>query len=408
MRGATLLAARSGRSRTPEAAPDAPSSGAVEGTVGSLVGDVLFTTVAFVAAVLVMMGSSDGPVAGTGVVGGTLLLVAALPLLVRTRWPFVVLVAVTVVTTVYLVLGFPGGAELPLMMAALYTALAEGRRWPALALVGATTAWGAVYRLVVQSDDPVLVAVTVVLLVLVALLGDGAHTRRRLRAEVRERLRVLEVEKELEAQTRLTAQRVQVAHELHDVLAHTITTITVQAGAAADGFDDGSEARSALRSVRASAQDAMRQLSATIGVLRSEDAVTERLPSPGVADLGGLARDVRRAGVDVEVETAGTTRELSPAVDLTVYRMVQEALTNVIRHAGTDRAWVHLHYGPTMLTVTVDDRGSSTSGSSVSGGFGLVGMRERVHALGGRLDSGHRSEGGYRVRAMLPLAGASA
>lgn len=174
----------------------------------------------------------------------------------------------------YLALDYPGGAELPLILVAIYSATAAGHRWWAAVVVGLVGGVGLVYRAFVEQEPPLLITITTALLVLVALLGDGVHTCGRLRAEIRERLRVARAEKELETRARVTGERLRIAHELHDVMAHTITTMTVQAGVAADLLDERpEEARSALRTLRASARDATAELRATITVLHAgEDA----------------------------------------------------------------------------------------------------------------------------------------
>jgi signal transduction histidine kinase len=264
---------------------------------------------------------------------------------------------------------------------------------------------GFAYRTLVEQEPPLLVTISTALLVLVALLGDGVHTRGRLRDEVRERLRVAKAEKELEAQARVTGERLRIAHELHDVMAHTITTMTVQAGVAADLLDERpDEARDALRSLRASARDATAELRATITVLRVGDDAAPRLPAPGLGQLEDLVRGVEDAGVRVELIVLGEPRPLPAAVDLTAYRIVQEALTNVLRHAAASRAAVCIHHEPAAVGIQVDDDGRGGSGHEAPGGYGLLGLAERVHAIGGRMRTGPRQEGGFRVEATLPAA----
>lgn len=367
-----------------------------------VVRDVILAVAAAGAGLAVMLVSQEATARDPDVVGVGLLLLAGAILLVRRRWPVVVLAMVTLVTTGVLALNFPGGAELPLVMAALYTAMAEGRRPAALTGLGLIVVTSVGYRLLVDRDDPLLVVITVSLLVLVVLLGEATRTRRRLRAEVRERLRVLEAEKEFDTRARLTAERLRVARELHDVLAHTITAIAVQAGAAADGLEEGSEARRALRSMRATTQEAMQQLQATIAVLRSEHDDHSPLAAPDLSDLQELVQKAADAGLDIAVEIEGAARALPAAVELTAYRIVQEALTNVIRHAGADHVRVGLRYGPGVVTVTVADDGTGAKASDLhGGGFGIVGMRERAQAVGGRLTAGPADGGGFQVQAVL-------
>lgn len=368
--------------------------------------DLLVAAVTVLAAVTVMLASRETVARDADPLGVVLLVGAGAPLVVRRRWPVAVLAAVVTVTYLYLVLGYPGGAELPLLMAALYTAVAEGHRVAALVALVITAGSALVYRLAVDGDDVLRVVVTVSLLILITLLGDAVHSRRRLQSEVRRRLETLAAEQELETRTRLTAERLRIGRELHDVLAHTITAITVQAGAAADGFEEGSEARRALRTMRATAQDAMAQLRATVAVLRSDDDLP-RHAAPRLADLPDLVGSLADAGIHADVTIVGEAHELPAVVELTGYRIVQEAVTNIIRHSAAEHARVELAYGDRALTVTVEDDGgqppAATATQPEDAGFGLIGMRERAQAIGGQLTAGPAGRG-FRVRAVLPVA----
>ncbi|MFA9431781.1 sensor histidine kinase [Egicoccus sp. AB-alg2] len=365
--------------------------------------DVLVALTATAAAVVVQVWSAEPTPRDPDLLGVGLLVLAGVLLLSRRSRPVLVLVGVTVLVAVYLRLGYAGGAELPLLMAALYGAMAEGHRGPALAVLSLAVASSAGYRLLVDREHPLLVVVTVSLLVLVVLLGEGTRTRRLLRREAQERLRALAVEQQLETRAQLTAERLRVARELHDVLAHTITAIAVQAGAAADGLDEDGEAHRALRSMRAAAQEAMHQLGATIEVLRSEGEAAPRAVAPDLSDLDTLVGNAADAGVAVDVVTAGEVRTLPAAVELTAYRIVQEALTNVIRHARASKATVRLRFARTALHLEVEDDGIGPGAAGATpGGFGIVGMRERAQALGGTFSAGAAGAGGYRVVAALP------
>lgn len=367
--------------------------------------DLLVVAVTILAAVTVMLASREAVVRDADALGVVLLVGAGAPLVVRRRWPVAVLAAVVAVTYLYLVLGYPGGAELPLLMAALYTAVAEGHRVAALVALVVTAGSALVYRLAVDGDDVLRVVVTVSLLILITLLGDAVHSRRRLLTEVRRRLETLAAEQELETRTRLTAERLRIGRELHDVLAHTITAITVQAGAAADGFEEGSDARRALRTMRATAQDAMAQLRATVAVLRSDEDLPRHV-APRLADLPELVGSLADAGVHADVTIVGEAHELPAVVELTGYRIVQEAVTNIIRHSAAEHARVELAYGDRALTVTVEDDGgqpsAGTSTDADDAGFGVIGMRERAQAIGGQVTAGPVGSG-FRVRAVLPV-----
>lgn len=365
--------------------------------------DLLVAAGSTVAAVVVLFTSSETGVRAPDALGVGLLVLGGAMLVVRRRWPAAVLLTVTLISYLYLSRDFAGGAELPLMMAALYTAVAEGRRLVAVAVLAVTVGGGLAYRLGVDAQDPLIVVVTVSLLILITLLGEAVHTRRRLQVEVQRRLEVLELEKELETRSRLTAERLRIGRELHDVLAHTITAITVQAGAAADGLPEGSEARQALRTMRATAQDAMQQLRATVAILRSDEDPT-RDAAPRLSDVPDLVGGLTEAGIDAEVEVVGDAHELPAVVELTGYRILQEAVTNILRHSRAAHARVELAYDEDTLTVTVEDDGGGPPSppQGPTSGFGLTGMHERAQAIGGRVTAGADGSG-FRVRAVLPV-----
>ncbi|MCV2488104.1 sensor histidine kinase [Geodermatophilus sp. YIM 151500] len=343
--------------------------------------------------------------ADTGAV--VLLAAAAASLLLRRRRPRAALSGAIGLTLVYLVLDYPGGPELPVLMVALYSVAAAGQRWETVFVVLLFGGGGALYRAVVERESFLEIALSVALLVLAFLLGDGVATRRRLRAEVRERLRAAAVEKELEAQARVSGERIRIAQELHDVLAHTITTMTVQAGVAADLMSDRpGQARHSLTTLRASGREAMAELRATIAVLRSGLEEPTRHAAPGLAQLDHLVRGVEEAGLPVDLAICGQRRELPAAVELTAYRMVQEALTNVMRHARATRATVRVHVGRSAVEVTVEDDGSGRADAPEHRGSGLLGLAERARALGGVLTAGNRPGGGFLVQATLPAPAA--
>ena len=219
------------------------------------------------------------------------------------------------------------------------------------------------------------------------------------------------------ARRRAVEERLRIARELHDSLTHSISVIQVQAGVAVHlSRKRGEEVPPALLAIQEAGTDATRELRATLDVLRtSEDG-----DGSGLGQLNSLVARAQAAGLPVTVTVTGAERPLPPAADQAAYRIVQEALTNVTRHAGHACATVHLHYTPEALTVQVDDDGQSAGTGSGSGtgagtgarasaasrppgpGLGLVGMRERVSALGGQLHAGPREYGGFRVRAELP------
>jgi signal transduction histidine kinase len=236
--------------------------------------------------------------------------------------------------------------------------------------------------------------------------------------EVEQRAEEAERTREEVARRRAVEERLRIARELHDSLTHSISVICVQSGVAVHlARKRGEEVSPALLAIQEASTDAARELRTTLGVLRSEDD-----DSSGLGHLDRLAARARAAGLPVTVNVTGTERSLPPEADQAAYRIVQEALTNVSRHAGQASAWVNLCYTADALEIQVDDDGAgisiastasngtsngesnstSNNGHSASNGLGLIGMRERVTALGGRLQAGPRDGGGFQVRAEIP------
>jgi signal transduction histidine kinase len=208
----------------------------------------------------------------------------------------------------------------------------------------------------------------------------------------------------------VTAERLRIARELHDMVAHSIGIIAIQAGVGSRVIQtQPTEARQALRAIEATSRETLSSLRRTLVSLRQADrgaTASERSPlspSPGLADIGRLAAATAGAGVRVDVRCSGEQRPVPADIDLSAYRIVQEALTNVVRHAGTGRCRVAIDYGDEELSVEVVDDGRGTSEDGSDHGFGLIGIRERVGLLGGHLSIGPRPEGGFRVAARLPL-----
>ncbi len=223
--------------------------------------------------------------------------------------------------------------------------------------------------------------------------------------EVEQRAEEAERTRDEVARRRAVEERLRIARELHDSLTHSISVIQVQAGVAVHlARKRGEEVPPALLAIHEAGADAARELRATLGVLRSHDHDTsEDCDGSGLGQLDGMLTRARSAGLPVTVTITGTQRPLPPAVDQAAYRIVQEALTNTSRHAGQACASVHLHYAQDGLTVQVNDDGDGAGATSAGPGLGLIGMRERVSALGGRLHAGPREGGGFQVRADLPV-----
>lgn len=226
----------------------------------------------------------------------------------------------------------------------------------------------------------------------------GRAIRRR-----RARERELLVDVEQSARAAVLEERTRIARELHDIVAHAISVIVLQARGARHELDaDPAAVRGAIDSIERTASQALGEMRRLLSMLRADDESVPMAPQPTLAQVGALAAQVSDAGLAVEVRVEGAHRELPPGVDLSAYRVVQEALTNALKHAGPARATVVLRYLPDALEIEVADTGAGTPNGDGSG-HGLAGMRERVAVFGGEIESGPRPGGGFEVRARLPL-----
>jgi signal transduction histidine kinase len=227
------------------------------------------------------------------------------------------------------------------------------------------------------------------------------HTR-----ALTERARLLESEQARAAERAVEEERARIARELHDVIAHSVSVMTVQAGAVRRLLQPEQEReRQALETVEETGRQALAEMRRLVGLLREQDEVVDLAPQPGMKTLDILVGTVREAGLPVDLAVEGQPRELAPGVDLSAYRVVQEALTNTLKYAGPAQAWVNVRWGAKELELVIANDGRSDGGQN-GGGHGLVGMRERVALCGGELESGPRAGGGYIVRARLPIGGA--
>jgi signal transduction histidine kinase len=338
-----------------------------------------------------------------GWVAYPLAVVIAAPLVVRRRRPLEAVLVMATLAIVYQLVESPAEAEdpqvFPLMLGLYAVGAYENRRWGlVLSFVAAAT------LVAFDADRPFISGAVGDLTWVIASLAVGAVVRGR-----RERAQLAEQRRTEEALRMVNEERLRIARELHDVVAHSIATISVQAGMAAHVFDtQPEEARTALREIRQVTRNALRELRATLGVLRSASGHDdERAPVPHLDQLGDLVARAEAAGIRVALSTSGAPRSLPAAVDLTAYRIVQEALTNVVRHAGAEaRATVSITYLPDELELRVIDdgppAGTRASGAGPGGKLGLLGMRERIAGVGGELAAGPRRGGGFEVRATLP------
>lgn len=336
--------------------------------------------------------------------GRVLLLVAGGLLLWRKRHPVAVAFGTTAAAMVYLGAGYPYGPVFLTVAVACFNAIVMGHRKAAWTAVGVL--WVAhvlvahwLYEWLPPAGDPAapwgqegVIAAWVAAIVAVSEL---ARTRRE--QWVKER-----AERAQAARRRADEERLRIARELHDVLAHSISVINVQAGVGLALLDtDPEQARSALTTIKAKSKEALGEVRQVLDTLRTPGDAP-RAPAPGLDRLPELVRQAASAGLTVDVE--GEPPRLAPGTDLAAFRIVQEALTNVVRHSGSRHARVHLDHGDgATLRLRIDDDGPVTGADASGSGNGLAGMRERAAALGGTIEAGARGDGGFRVLAVLPL-----
>lgn len=339
-------------------------------------------------------------------VAGVLVVVAGCVTLVfRRRWPRLVL-GITVAWTVVSFMTDSGhGPTAFIVVIAMYTvAVREDRRTSLViaALVVVVLDIGtALFAGGTGVDTNSLL--NLVGVGLAFALGDAVRNRSAYLAEVMDRAHRAEASREEEARRRVTEERLRIARDLHDVVAHHIALINVQAGVGAHLMDsDPEQARQALVHIRRASRTALDELSTTVGLLRqSDDPTAPTDPTVGLARLNELVTGLAGAGVRVDV--AGPVPELPTALDVTAFRIVQEALTNVHKHAGTDAVRLRFAAAGDEVRITVDDDGVGSTGALTGAGHGVLGMRERAEAVGGSLSAGPKSGGGFRVVATLPL-----
>jgi signal transduction histidine kinase len=351
----------------------------------------------------------------TDALGYLLLSVGPLALVFRRRWPLPVLAVTLAASTLYSARHYPEGGTGLAIFVALYTvAVVEERRRLVVAAAAAVALMAAsselvFYRATMFDGEPLYGAV---LLLSAWWLGEAVRNRRAYVAELRDRAEQAERTREEEARRRVDEERLRIARELHDVVSHSIGVISVQAGVAAHLLRRRPDkAAQSLEAIRHASDEALGELHTMLGVLRQPDDGRPPLaPAPGLAQLDALVAQAEAAGLKVEVAVEGEPRALPHAVDLACYRIVQESLTNVVRHAGASRATVTVdhHDGEVVIEVRDDGLGAPAAVPAAGAGQGINGMRERARALGGTLEAGPCPDGGFLVRARLPEGGLAA
>jgi signal transduction histidine kinase len=290
-----------------------------------------------------------------------------------------------------LVAVYTAGAYLPLRESAAGLALAVAGLW--VAVSGQST------------HDHSDFAFTLVVLSAGWLVGRGMHGRVTHAAELVERAARIERDAEAERHAAVAEERRRIARDLHDVIAHSVGVMVVQAGAAEEAFErDGEGARRSIRAVQETGRAALTEISRLLGLLREDGAEVGLAPQPRLEELPELVAATEAAGLPVDLRVEGRPRTLPLGVELSVYRIAQEALTNARKHSTGGRAGVLLRYDPDAVELTVSSDGVAAANGH-RGGHGLIGMRERVAVFGGTLEAGPQPEGGFRVRARLPLRG---
>ncbi len=345
----------------------------------------------------------------------TLMLLETMPLIVRRRWPIPVL-AVTLTATVLhanLVQGQVVNESLGALVALFTVAERYERRVSiAAALVLAAAFAGVIVFKSAGSQIAVAGFIQTMLAVVIVLaLGDWARTRRHYAAAIEENARLQEAEREDRSRRAVEAERDRIARELHDIVTHHVSVIVIQAGAGLTALDRRPErARTALEAIDQTSREALTDMRRMLGILGGaggSDTSTDdaRNPMPGLDRLGELIEQVRAAGLPVEFSMDGVRRPLDAGMELSAYRIVQEALTNALKHARGARSRVRLAYEPWAIEIEVTDQGGVGErdlGETGGGGRGLIGMRERVALYGGEFEAG-RTSTGFRVRARLPI-----
>jgi signal transduction histidine kinase len=345
------------------------------------------------------------------IVSAPLLVLQTLPVAVRRRNPRRTLVVTGSATILYSLLAYPSSPAPLGVLISFYTVAAyvPRRRAAAAAMVmaiGVAISFAAYARFDSLTDWPSAMIETYLGCGLAWVIGDNLRVRRAYTAQLEERAVQLEREREEKAEQAVAQERARIARELHDVVAHHVSVMVVQAAGARRILDkDPAQARGALEAVEQAGRTALAEMRRMLEVLRAEDAGLG--PQPGLADLERLAAQVREVGLPVELTIEGMDLPLPAGMDLAAYRLVQEALTNTVKHAGKATARVTVRHEPEALDIEVTDDGRGAAApllaGAAEGGHGQIGMRERVALYNGVLETGPVFPGGYRVHARFPL-----
>jgi signal transduction histidine kinase len=335
---------------------------------------------------------------------------------VRRRWPVATLVVVAAVILVQQFYGASLNFGSLAAVIALFTVAAETPRRTSLVVLALLPAYLMVADLAYAAIHPTSTELligqfisAVVIFGIVWLAGDSYRSRRARMRELEERADRLEREQAERARIAVQNERAIIARELHDIVAHSVSVMVVQAGAARRIVDDQpDEARAAMASIETTGREALVEMRRLLGVLRSDAGPAPLEPQQGLAGIGTVIAGADRAGVVVELVIEGDPQPLPPGLDLTAYRIVQEALTNTVKHAAPAHATVRIRYEPDALDLDIVDDGSRTDAErDATGGHGLIGMEERVRLYGGDFTAGPRQPAGFGIQVRLPLRAAA-
>lgn len=337
-------------------------------------------------------------------------LAMAIALLWRRRRPLAVVAVVAVLQVIEAAAGVPlQQPVVPLLASviAVYALMTLAPAWQAAS--GAALMLAAVgIETIVQDKGFGNFAFALIFLVGATIVGRTVHSRTQHAAELTDRAESLEKQQSLVAQLAVQEERTRIARELHDVIAHTVSVMVVQAGAAEQMVGrDPDRALAAMQAVQTTGREALGEMARLLGMLREDGAEIGLTPAPGLADLPTLVDGARRSGIDVHLQLDGYPRQLPPGPELSIYRIVQEALTNIRKHAGRSRAAVRVTCSDTAIVAEIHNDGATepSADAAVPGaGHGLIGMRERVALYGGTLVAGPSTSGGFQVRANIPIA----
>ena len=330
-------------------------------------------------------------------------LACTLPFFVRRRFPLTTHLTIVTALVVLSTIGNPANVQSQVI---LITAFTVGSHCDGvkrlIGLAGLIVGVAVVALVGIPDATTANVLLSGAFYVTAYFFGSTVRNRRLYLDQLEERAVLLERERDEEAQRAVGEERLRIAQELHDVVAHSMGVIAVQAGVGAHVIEtDPVEAKKSLEAIARTSRSTLTEIRRMLGVLREGEGA-DYAPAPGLGDLDRLVRDVGAAGLPVAVDFDGTQTDIPPGVDFTAYRIVQEALTNALKHAGPAHARVHVGYQPAALCIEIVDDGRGINGKPHPGGHGLMGMRERVGVYGGSFEAGPVTGGGFRVAVRLP------